>query len=325
VTISPSRPALVAGPGALAAVLLLSVTGLAAGCSEGFDPYNRLVTPRVLAIRSEPVAPAPGESTVLDALFYLPPGDSVASVSWSWCPFAGSSVDGYPCLITEEDLAALNGGSSPVPSYDLGQGETATFEHSLDPDLLATVCENGAEQAVELLDCEGGFPVQIKLSLVTEQGHQIDSVRTLRLRFDESHDPNQNPRVEGLSAVLGDVDEEIGDEPSVTVPRKEETIVRAQIPAEVIETYTGLDDDGQPEERSEDLILTWFVESGDTKSQRTVFIEDVESLEDASENEWEPDGPDDYPRDTSEVVVVVRDDRDGVAWQRGVVTLGDLP
>lgn len=323
-TISPSRPA-IAGPGALAVALTIALSGLAAGCSEGFDPYNRLVTPRVLAIRSEPVAPAPGESTTIDALFYLPPGDSVASVSWSWCPFAGSPADGYPCLITEEELAALNAGSpSEVPSYDLGQGETATFEHSLDPDLLATVCEGTAEQP-QLLDCEGGFPVQLKLSLVTEQGHEIDSVRTLRLRFDESHDPNQNPWVEGLRAVLGDAEEEIGDEPSVTVPRREETIVRAQVPAEVIETYTGLDDDGAPEERAEDLILTWFVESGDTKSQRTVFIEDVEPLDDATENEWEPDGTDDYPRDTSEIVVVVRDDRDGVAWMRGMVTLGEQP
>ncbi len=322
-TISPSPAP--AGPGALAVALTIALTGLAAGCSEGFDPYNRLVTPRVLAIRSEPVAPAPGESTTIDALFYLPPGDSLASVSWSWCPFAGSAADGYPCLITEAELAALNAGSpSQVPSYDLGQGETATFEHSLDPDLLSTVCE-GSEELPALLDCEGGFPVQIKLSLVTEQGNEIESVRTLRLRFDDSHDPNQNPWVEGLHAVLGDAEEEIGDEPSVTVPRREETTVRARVPAEVIETYSGLDDEGEPEERAEDLILTWFVESGDTKSQRTVFIEDVEPLEDATENEWEPDGTVDYPRDTSEIVVVVRDDRDGVAWQRGVVTLGDPP
>ena len=56
---------------------------------------------------------------------------------------------------------------------------------------------------------------------------------------------------------------------------------------------------------------------------RTTFIDEVEPLEDAVENEWEPDGVDDYPRDTSQVVVVVRDDRDGVAWMSGVVTLGE--
>ena len=97
------------------------------------------------------------------------------------------------------------------------------------------------------------------------------------------------------------------------------------MPDDVIETYTGLDDQGDPVESVEQLTLTWFVESGDTQSQRTAFIDDVEPLDDASQNEWEPDGETDYPRDTSEVVVVVRDDREGVAWGRGVVTLGDPP
>ena len=166
-TTSP-RPEAVRSAGALAVALALSA-GLTTGCSEGFDPYNRLATPRVLAIQSDPVAPAPGETTTLSALLYEPPEDAVASMSWSWCPFAGSAAEGYPCLISEEELAELNGGDSPVPSYDLGDGETATFEHSLDPALLAAVCEGTADQP-ELLDCEGGFPVQLKLTVESEGG-----------------------------------------------------------------------------------------------------------------------------------------------------------
>jgi hypothetical protein len=309
--------------GALAMVLL-ALTGLSAGCEAGFDPYNRLTTPRILALRTDPVAPAPGESITLDALLYLPPGDSVESMAWSWCPFAGSPEEGAPCLVSEEELADLNGGGSDVPPFDLGQGETATFEHSLDPDLLASVCE-GVPNQPQVINCEGGFPAQIKLTLRTAEGAEVDSLRTLRLRFDDSHEPNQNPRVEGLRAVLGEEEQDIGDEPSVTVPRREQTVVRAMVPDDVIETYMGLDDQGDPVESVEQLTLTWFVESGDTESQRTAFIDDVEPLDEASQNEWEPDGETDYPRDTSEVVVVVRDDREGVAWGRGVVTLGDPP
>jgi hypothetical protein len=279
----------------------------------------------VLAIQSEPVAPAPGETTELVPLVYLPPGDAVASMSWSWCPFAGAAEDGYPCLITEAELAELGGQpGSEIPPYDLGTGETASFEHSLDPDLLDAVCEGVADQP-QLLDCEGGFPVQLKLTVTSESGAQVDSVRTLRLRFSEEHEPNLNPWVEGLMAVVEDDEQEIGDEPTVTLPRREETVIRAEVPAEVIESYTGTDEEGEPEERVEQLILTWFVESGDTESERTAFIDDVEPLEDAVQNEWEPDGVDDYPRDTSQLFVVVRDDRDGVAWGSGVVTLGDPP
>ncbi len=248
---------------------LIAVALLAAGCSEGFDPFNRLTSLRVLAIRSEPAAPGPGETTTLD-------------------------------------------------------GETATFQHTIDPGLLAAVCAGTADQP-ELLDCAGGFPVQIKLTVRSQSGEEVDSVRTLRLRFSDEHDPNQNPWAEGLLAVLDGGETDIGSEPTVTLPRSTETVVRAKVPADVIETYTGTDDNGAPEEKLEQIILTWFVESGDTKSMRTTFIDGIEPLEDAVENEWTPDGPEDYPGDTSQIVVVVRDDRDGVAWQTGVVSLRDRP
>jgi len=304
---------------------LIAVALLAAGCSEGFDPFNRLTSLRVLAIRSEPAAPGPGETTTLDSYIYLTAGDSIASMSWSWCPFPGPANQGYPCLISEDELAALGGGSAgDVPPYDLGQGETATFQHTIDPGLLAAVCAGTADQP-ELLDCAGGFPVQIKLTVRSQSGEEVDSVRTLRLRFSDEHDPNQNPWAEGLLAVLDGGETDIGSEPTVTLPRSTETVVRAKVPADVIETYTGTDDNGAPEEKLEQIILTWFVESGDTKSMRTTFIDGIEPLEDAVENEWTPDGPEDYPGDTSQIVVVVRDDRDGVAWQTGVVSLRDRP
>jgi hypothetical protein len=308
---------------ALATALVAS--GFATGCSEGFDPFNRLSDLRVLAIQSDPVAPAPGESTELVPLVYVPPGDAVASLRWSWCPFAGPATEGYRCLITEEELAELGGGSAEdIPPFDLGDGDTASLTHSLDPALLDAVCR-GTEDQPELLDCEGGFPVQIKLTARSESGEQVDSVRIVRLRFSDDQEPNQNPVVDGLRAILDSGEEAIGDQPTVSLFRREETVIRADVPADVIETYTGTDEDGEPEERTEQLLLTWFVESGDTKNQRTTFIDDVESLDDATENEWEPDGPDDYPRDTSQIVVVVRDDRDGVAWTSGSVTLEEKP
>jgi hypothetical protein len=308
-----------------ALVAALAVAGLATGCAEGFDPFNRLSALRVLAIQSDPVAPAPDETTALVPLVYVPPGDAIASLRWSWCPFAGPANDGYPCLITEKELAELGGGSAEdIPPFDLGEGPTANLTHTLDPALLDTVCRGAADQP-ELLDCEGGFPVQIKLTARSEDGDEVDTVRILRLRFSDEQEPNQNPTVDGLRAVLEAGEQAIGEEPTVALVRREETVIRADVPAEVIESYTGVDEDGEPEERTEQLLLTWFVESGDTKNQRTTFIDDVESLADATENEWEPDGPDDYPRDTSQIVVVVRDDRDGVAWTSGRVALEEAP
>lgn len=308
---------------ALAFALVLS--GVSAGCAEGFDPYNRLGELRVLAVRSEPVAPGPGETTTLDALLYLPPGDAVVSYRWRWCPYTGASSQGYPCLIDEDELAAL-AGDREFPPYDLGTGDTAAFEHTLDPELLASVCATSAEVGeADLLDCSEGFPARITLTVRSESGAEVEAVRLLHLRFDDEHEPNQNPTANGLRAVLAGGEEVIGEEPTVTLLRNEETLVRADVPEDAIESYTGVDDDGEPEERVEELVLTWFIESGDMKSQRTVFLDGIEPLSDATENEWEPDGVDDYERDTSRIYVIVRDDRDGVAWVSGEVALGESP
>jgi hypothetical protein len=322
--VTPTPPVHAAGSRRALAVAL-ALSGLSVGCAEGFDPYNRLGDLRVLALRSEPAAPGPGETTALDALVYLPPGDTVASYQWSWCPYTGPSTDGYPCLISEDELAEL-AGDRDFPPYDLGTEATASFAHTLDPDLLAGVCASAADVGeASLIDCAEGFPARVTLVVRGESGAEIETVRTLHLRFDEDQEPNANPIVTGLRAVLDGDEEVIGEEPTLTLLRNEETVVRADVPEESIESYTGVDDDGAPEERVEELILTWFVESGDTKSERTAFLDGIEPLEDATENEWEPDAVDDYERETSSIYVIVRDDRDGIAWVRGEVALGEAP
>jgi hypothetical protein len=303
-----------------ASFALAAVELAAAACGEDFDPYTRLVSLRVLAVKSEPVAPGPGETTTLSALVFTPPGVTVTSYEWSWCPISGPSTDGYPCLVSEAELEMM--GAGDVPSFDLGTGETATLEHTIDPALLALVCAGNPDQP-GLVDCQGGFPVQVKL-VVTAGAETITTVRNLRLRFREEDEPNANPVIDGLIADQGAGEEDlVAGMP--TLPRGVETDIRVKVDASHVESYTDVDDEGQPETVKERLIVTWFVESGDVDSERTVFIDGVTTLEEALENTWEPDGADDYVRDESAIVVVVRDNRDGVAWLRGSATLGAMP
>src|SRR5215468_7553226 len=114
------------------AILVLAL--LAAACAQDFDPYYLLNSPRVLALRSDPVAPYTDETTTLSAYVYLPPGAAVTDRAWSWCPAPGSANDGYPCLVTEAQL----GGA--VPAFDLGHGETASFKNSIAPEALRQIC-----------------------------------------------------------------------------------------------------------------------------------------------------------------------------------------
>jgi hypothetical protein len=305
---------------------LAMACALGAGCSNDFDPYNRLNSLRVLAIRSEPPAPAPGETTTLSALVFTPVQGTAVTYAWSWCPFAGSANQGYPCQVTAEQAAMLAGAGVTLPGFDLGTGESAQLANAIDPAILARLCA-GQPGVPELPDCEGGFPVQVRL-VVTGAGESVTSVRQLRLRFDPTTPPNTNPHIDGLAATIMNVDQSIGDMPTITLPRDEETVIKAQVPLEVSEMYRGKDDDDQIADVRERLIFSWFIESGDTDNPQTSFIQTKTTmipLERASRAKWTPAKTKDYPAATSRLIVVLRDNRGGVAWRSGIVSLGATP
>jgi hypothetical protein len=311
-------------------LVLAGVTGT--GCGEDFPPPNRIQELRVLAIRSEPVAPAPGETTTLSALVFTPDPDPTVTYAWSWCPLPGGANEGYPCAIDEAELAALAGSAGQsLPPYDLGTGATAQMPHSINPALLQQLCTPTGASVSGLpidLDCDGGFPVQIKLTVKTASD-EVKAVRRLRLRLGPGGEPNTNPRVDGIFLVTRDgagVETSavpITDTPEVTLFRAKEALLRAVVPAESAEPYTGKNDDQQPIATKERLSLNWNVETGDTKDGTTNYVEGLNTLEDAMKNEWEPERAKDYPRSTARLILVVRDNRDGVAWRSGIVQLGE--
>jgi hypothetical protein len=301
-------------------------SALSFGCSADFDPYNRLNSLRVLAVRSDPPTPGPGETATLSALVYTPQPGTAVSYTWSWCPFPGSASDGYPCQVTAEQAAMLAGAGVTLPPFDLGSASTAQLTHAIDPAILARLCA-GLPGVPELPDCEGGFPVQVRL-VVSGGGDSITTVRQLRLRFDPATMPNTNPHIDGLTAAIGGADQPIGDVPTLTLPRDEETVIRAQVPLEVSEAYRGKDDDDQPADLRERLVLSWFIESGDTDNPQTSFIQTKTTmipLERATRAKWTPAKTKDYAAGTSRLIVVIRDNRGGVAWRSGIVNLGATP
>ena len=254
-------------------------TGLA-GCGEDFDPFNRINTLRVLAIKAEPASPGPGETTTLSTLIFTPPaamgdaGPPPITYQWSWCPLPGSANQGYPCSVSEAELQsmAMQAGIA-VPRYDLGTGATAMLTHGLNPLLLQQICA-GVEGLPQTIDCEGGFPVQVKL-VVKAGGDEVVAVRTLRLRFGTS-EANANPRIDGLAIRLPEamVDLPITETPEVTVPRAVASLLKASVPLEMVaERYTGKDENMQVAMLREQLTLTWFVETGDTDEERTRWVE----------------------------------------------------
>ena len=301
--------------------ILAMVAMSTAACGEDFAPYNRLISPRVLALASDPPAPATGETTTFTPILYLPEGVAISSYEWSWCPFPGGASDGYPCMITEEELAEFGPAAASVPAFDLGTDPTATLENTLDPLLLGAIC-TGAPGQPPPVDCFMGFPAQIKLTITADDGTEITTIRRLLLRFDSTHEANALPEITGLAALIDGSEVDLDGSASVTIPRATETIIRAAMAEASSETYTDLDEEGEPVSAMERLTLSWFVESGDTNSGRTSFIDGFTEFADAIDNEWEPALVDDYPGETARIIVVLRDNRDGVAHAEASVTLG---
>lgn len=102
-------------------------------------PAEVLSSPRVLALRTEPAALAPGEPHTLTALTY----EVDAELAWSWCQVAWAPTDPPSC-----------------PTGQIALGEGNPLEVTL-PDapsgwLLAAPTDDAALPAVKRLDAEGG-------------------------------------------------------------------------------------------------------------------------------------------------------------------------
>jgi hypothetical protein len=307
---------------------LLALAGSAVACGGSFDPYNRLSSLRVLAIRSgahdgEPVAPFTGETTTIDAKLYTLPGHDVTSYAWSWCPF--TTAPGGPCPISEDQASMLAGVPIAYTLPAAADGST-TFTNAIPADVLLTLCAGMGNVAPP--DCTDGFPIQLQLTVTTDND-QVQAVRPLRLRFRDSDQKNANPTVMGLFAAVGGATGQPfdGDPPATTptLPRHVETAINTLIPDTDSETYMGKDDNNNPAVVNERLNLSWFVESGDTNHQRTAYIAGQVTLQDAAKVKWTPAFKKDYAPDTSRLILIIRDDRQGVGWIDGIVSLEPTP
>src|SRR5262245_27975378 len=171
---------------------------LLASCDSDFEPYGELSSLRVLAIDSTPASLAPGETATLTPLLYVP-GDEPVLSSWSWCPLEALSDPGATCPLDEAEASLALG--APVV-YDLGSEPVARLEHRFDTASIARFCSGEALAAAGLaIDCSEGLPVQLRY-VVSTAGDRVESVRRLRLRFAPEQPENQNPVVDGISALV---------------------------------------------------------------------------------------------------------------------------
>jgi hypothetical protein len=329
----------------MAAALLALVA-----CSpSGFNTPTLLNKPRILAIKADPAQPALGASTTLSALVYQPSGAdagvSVTGYSWSWCPLATSSLDGYACPISQDagqDVANqlfASLGVTGAPPLDLGTGETATFTNPFPAPLLASLCEHGlaAEPGAPAASFKctiAGFPITISLVVQTTAG-DLPAVFFVYLPINDAIPLNLNPVVNGISVTTNGVAHPLDQAGTQEVPLNSKVPVIVDVPSTSSEVQPDPNDvlsdpsklkNLPKKDATEQLNLSWYAECGDFGANglggdRTSYLGDPNNLNSqfgtAIENTWNIPKAEGCPIDYARMIVVVRDNRGGVAWTSG--------
>jgi hypothetical protein len=297
------------------------------GCSDDFTTFSHLDRLRVMAIQSDPATPLPGEPVQITPLVYVPSGKKT-EYAWSWCPLPTRSEDGYQCPLTEKGLARSLGplGFDEPIAFDLGNDPTAVFDNPFDPTLLGRVCDEGIDTGEISPDvwCRTDFPIQVMLKVKTPT-ESLTSVVTLHLPIEEGTAGNTNPEIDGIRIVKPTPVRELDDQGAIIVHRQDEVTFEAIVPEEASESFIDKDEDGKSVKRRERLTVSWFSEAGEWDAQRASFIEGVMDLRSATRNKWIAPKTKDYKKERVKILVVVRDDRGGVNWTSGQITLEDAP
>jgi hypothetical protein len=326
------------------------------GCEAEISSASRLRRPRLLAIQAEPVNPPLGTSTTLRPLVYLPEGESVA-YQWSWCPVPTHSENGFLCPFDQAalDRLAVAAGLGEVPPLALGTSETVRFTNPFPPDLLAGLCagESSATdlfmsgvdtgKASRLHSCTlATLSVQVMLTI---QASTTDTgVVSLHLPIDLTTPGNQNPFLTGLSVMVPQPQRPIDEAGLVVVPRDTKVRLLAGLDPAQAEPYldwqTGPEGQRLKDDAGNDLLglnperltLSWFAEGGGFENRTTSWNAttldskgQVFPFQQAIENDWSTPNREDFPAASSVVLVVVRDNRGGVAWVRARAGLEDAP
>jgi len=306
--------------------LLLAGAGL--GCGNDFESRAHLSKLRLLALQTDPVNPAEGESTTITPLVYAPSTEAL-SFSWSWCPLLGKSDEGYTCAISyaeAEALASAAGVTSPLPSFDLGSAATASFKNVFPATVLAGLCEAGVQG--QKVDCKQGFPVRVTVRVVQGDaltGATQTGTTVLRLPTVPGAVSNANPVLDGMSVELAAGVVPLDATGSVQVPRARDSKLHVTVDEAEAETYVGPDADGKVTTQKETLLFSWFAELGDLHDERTLFIDGANTLADEASDKWKPPATREEARGLSRLIVVVRDDRGGVNWTTAAASLEATP
>jgi hypothetical protein len=285
-----------------------------------FVAASRLDRLRVLALRSEPVVPRAGESTLLTPLVHAPGGAPV-TYAWSWCPVKGDAADGYRCPVDDAELAELAASlelPEAPPPLRLGGEPTQVLANVFPAATLAALCREGFRGAKP--DCDEGFPIRVLLTVESGDA-RVTATTVLQLPIRDDWEVNLNPEVGALSAQVDGQPVVLGEEPTLLMARLVDHALHVDVDPATAESF--VDAEGEPVR--ERLSIGWFAETGELEEDRTAYIDGLTPFAAMLDNTFRVSTSEQDPGGPTRFYVVLRDQRGGVAWTTARVTVEETP
>ncbi len=300
--------------------LALATAVLLASCTDEWRPVSFVEGLRVLAIRAEPAEIAPGETTTLTALAVDPRSPKrTNTLLWFACDPDPKQLTQPACAqyATFDDSSSLGAASTlPEGVQQIGFGNAAVYRApgNVFSQLAAgdPQRQKGALAIVMLVAIAQPPPEdlrQLPALLEKVKNKEVDAVFTIkRLLVSERPAPNKNP---ALSTVAAE-GEDRGDlliSPSRLLKLRPGADYTLDASAAIgsAQSYQGFDVDGQPVNKQERLMISWFTTRGHLSQARTE--------EGQSQGFVMPVPFEEMPASRAATLfLVLRDGRGGAAW-----------
>jgi hypothetical protein len=264
------------------------------GCGSPFPPITQVDRLRILAIKAEPPEVGTSEETLFSVLVADPQGGGrelgyTFAVCWTQLGYEASDI------------------SCPGPDSYVIHSEGATARLSL-PDLLMWMEEQGLTFPVEGIELPSKVNLLIGLQ-VEGGGDRVRAIKRLTVRLKEDGEPNRNPVMDALR--IGD--QLLGGDP-YPVPAGQTIDL---IPVLAAGSQQWFRPEGDPNDRLEDALFSWYSTAGKYSDAFTIL--DVDTHGKPLEiNSWKAPveiGP-------IQIWVVVHDGRFGEDWiERSIIVV----